>query len=63
MISAGRSASGSRAASAALPREIGVMVAPWTTWRMSCRSRASRQSAGCVMSAVTIVSRSATGAK
>jgi len=43
MIRAGLSASGSRFAAAVVPREIGVIVAPWTTWETSWAASASRQ--------------------
>src|SRR5580658_4802761 len=63
MMRAGSSASGSRLASAAVPRDIGVTVAPWTTCVMVWRARASRQASGRVTSATTTSSRSATGEK
>ena len=60
---AGSSASGSRFASAAVPRDRGVTVAPWTMCVMSLPASASRQVSGRVTSATTTLSRSATGAK
>lgn len=60
---AGLSASGSRRASATVPRDTGVTVAPCTIAVTPAPSSAAAQSAGRRTSAVTIVRRSATGAK
>jgi len=46
MMRPGFSASGSRFDSAAVPRDNGVIVAPWTIWVMSPPARAACQAAG-----------------
>ena len=63
MIRPGFSASGSRLASVAVPRDRGVTVAPWTMCVTAWPASAARQVPGCVTSPSTTDRRFLNGAK